>query len=92
MKTTIATTRLTASGHITLSNEIREKLGLVSGTQFVIFISGDSLILKKIVTPDENEIKEKLTVLRDARKFARESGLKKEDVQKNLRQIRAGKK
>ena len=49
--TTFATTKMSSKGQIVIPEEIRAKLQLEPGTQFVAVGEGDVVILKKISPP-----------------------------------------
>ncbi len=52
---TLATTRMSSKGQIVIPEEIRDRLGLQTGTQFVVVGDRDVVILKAISAPSMKE-------------------------------------
>ena len=48
---TLTTTRMSSKGQVVIPEEIRDRLGLQSGTQFIVVGDRDVVILKAISTP-----------------------------------------
>jgi AbrB family looped-hinge helix DNA binding protein len=82
----LSTTKLSSKGQVVIPEEIRESLGLKPGAQFVVMGSGDTVVLKMIVPPSPEDFKE---MLRKVHKEARQSGMKKRDVDAAVRKVRA---
>lgn len=80
-----ATTKLSSKGQVVIPEEIRNRLGLETGAQFVVVGDRDVVILKVIQTPDMGEFDE---LVGRARKAAKRAGLKKEDVNDAIRKAR----
>jgi len=80
-------TRLSSKGQVVIPGDIRTALGLETGTKFLVFGDGDTIILKKISRPSKKEI-EKLFA--DSSKQARKAGLKKSRVKADINKIRQG--
>ena len=85
----IATTKLTSKGQVVIPEDVRNRLKLKSGTQFVVFGSGDSVIFKTISPPSKDEL---MDLLKDARRQARQAGMKKSDIAKAIKEVRAEKR
>ena len=51
----LSTTRLSSKGQVVIPEDVREKLGLKPGDQFVVFGEGDVVILKTISRPTMKE-------------------------------------
>jgi len=51
----LSTTRLSSKGQVVIPEDVREKLGLKPGDQFVVFGEGDVVILKTISRPSMKE-------------------------------------
>jgi AbrB family looped-hinge helix DNA binding protein len=83
-----ATTKLSSKGQVVIPEEIRNRLGLKTGAQFVVLGEGDVVILKAIHPPSMEEFDE---IVSRARKAARRAGLKKGDVEKAIKDARAQK-
>jgi len=73
-----ATTKLSSKGQIVIPEEIRNRLGLKPGAQFVVVGDRDVVILKVIQTPDMSEFD---NIVSRARKAAKRAGKKQSDVQ-----------
>ena len=83
-----ATTKLSSKGQVVIPEEIRDRLGLEPGTQFVVLGDRDVVILKVIQTPDMAEFDD---LVGRARKAARRAGLNKRDVEDAIRAVRGRK-
>jgi AbrB family looped-hinge helix DNA binding protein len=80
-----ATTKLSSRGQVVIPEEIRNRLGLEPGVQFVVVGDRDIVILKVLQAPDIAEFDE----LADrARRAAKRAGLKKGDVKDAIRKAR----
>ena len=83
---TIATTKLSSKGQVVIPEEIRLRLGLKEGTQFVVVGDRDVVILKAISPPAMTEFDE---LLRTARGAAKKAGLRPADVKRAIAKARA---
>ena len=83
-----ATTKLSSRGQVVIPEEIRNRLGLEPGAQFVVVGEGDVVVLKALKPP---KIKDFQALLRKARKSAEDAELKPADVERAIREVR-GKK
>jgi len=84
----IATTKLSSRGQVVIPEEIRLRLGLETGAQFVVLGEGDVVILKAIQAPDMSQFD---SVVGQARKAARTAGMKRSDVAKAVERTRRAK-
>lgn len=84
----IATTKLSSRGQVVIPEEIRTRLGLEAGAQFIVVGEGDVVILKAIQPLDMSQFD---SILREARKAARTAGLRRSDVTAAVEQVRRGK-
>lgn len=66
---------MSSKGEVVIPKKIRNQLGLKEGTEFVVITVGDTIILKPFATPTMDEFDE---LIEDARRQAREAGLKAE--------------
>jgi AbrB family looped-hinge helix DNA binding protein len=83
-----ATTKLSSKGQVVIPEEIRTRLGLEPGAQFVVVGEGDTVILKALKAPSMSEFK----ALRDkVQASAAVAGLTPEDVARVIRELRAEK-
>lgn len=80
-----ATTTLSSKGQVVIPEEIRARLGLKTGAQFVVIGDRDVVILKVLETPTMNEFD---TLVGRARRAARQAGLRKSDVSKAVAKVR----
>jgi AbrB family looped-hinge helix DNA binding protein len=83
-----ATTKLSSKGQVVIPEEIRDRLGLKTGAQFVVLGDRDVVILKVIQTPDRAQFDD---LVGRARKAARSAGLKRKDVDRAIRRVRTRK-
>ena len=86
--TEAATTRLSSKGQVVIPEEIRDRLGLRPGAQFVVLGDRDVVILKVIQTPDLSNFGE---IVGRARKAAKRAGLRQMDVAKAITRVRGPK-
>ena len=76
---------MSSKGQVIIPKEIREHLGLHAGTKFVVITIGDTIILKPFDLPSMDEFDE---LIEEARRQAREAGLKPEDIKKTIKKVR----
>jgi AbrB family looped-hinge helix DNA binding protein len=81
----VATTKLSSKGQVVIPEEIRKRLGLEPGAQFVVVGDGDVVILKTIQAPQMTQFDD---LVRQARKAARAAGLKRADIAKAVSEVR----
>lgn len=81
-----ATTRLSSKGQVVIPEEIRERLGLKEGAQFVVVGERDVVILKCIAAPAKQEFD---ALVRRARLAARRGGMKPVDVRRAVTKVRS---
>ena len=77
----LATTKMSSKGQVVIPEEIRQRLGLKEGAQFVVVGERDIVILKSIAPPAMSEFDRLVTQARGA---ARKVGLKQADVRKAI--------
>jgi len=82
----VATTKMSSKGQIVIPEDIRKKLGLHPGSQFVVIGEDDTVILKMIAVPDMNQFDE---LIGRARAQAREAGLKRSDISSAIEKTRS---
>ncbi len=85
--TGLATTRLSSKGQVVIPQDVRDALGLETGTRFVVLFDGDIVILKRIDMPTRSEM---LALLAKVRRQARRSGMRPADVARAVRDVRRG--
>jgi AbrB family looped-hinge helix DNA binding protein len=81
-----ATTKLSSKGQVVIPEEIRKRLGLQPGAQFVVVGEGDVVVLKALKAPKLSDFK---TLLDEAQQSAEKAGLTPEDVKQAIREVRA---
>lgn len=81
----IATTKLSSKGQVVIPEEIRRRLGLEMGSQFVVIGDRDVVILKAIHPPEMGQFDE---LVGRARKAARRASLKRTDIKKAVSEVR----
>lgn len=81
----IATTKLSSRGQVVIPEEIRDRLGLETGAQFVVIGEGDVVILKAIQAPDMSQFE---SAVGAARKAAKKAGMRRSDVSTSVERAR----
>lgn len=82
----VATTKLSSKGQVVIPEDIRERMGLKEGDQFVVIGQGDVVILKTLNPPP---VKNFEGMISEARTAARNAGVKKADVKKAIKKARS---
>lgn len=80
-----ATTTLSSKGQVVIPEEIRERLGLKAGAQFVVLGDKDVVIFKVLQPPAKRDF---TALVQQARKAAKQSGLRRRDVTKAVATVR----
>ena len=81
----LATTKMSSKGQVVIPEEIRKRLGLNAGSQFVVVGEKDTIILKSISPPSMDEFD---ALIAQARKQAQKAGLKRSDISKTIKEVR----
>ena len=84
----LATTRMSSKGQIVIPESIRKRLDLKEGAQFLVVGDADVVILKVVTPPDMKEFD---TLIKQARKQAKDAGLKPADVTSAIAKARSRK-
>ncbi len=79
-------TNMSSKGQVVIPSEFRKSLGLTAGTPLAVFTDGSTLLLKPIEMPEVDDFE---NLLKDSRKAAKAAGLKKTDVSKAIKKVRA---
>ena len=74
---TVSTTRMSSKGQVVIPEEVRNRLGIASGAQFIVMGENDVVILKKI---SQHSMDEFDGIIQRARGQARAAGLKSSDI------------
>lgn len=81
----LATTRMSSKGQIVIPEEIRKRLGLKTGDQFVVVGEKDVVILKAISPPSMGDFNK---IIGEARRQAKKSGMKRSDIAAAIAKVR----
>lgn len=84
--TEISTTKLSSRGQVVIPEEIRKRLGLEPGTQFIVLAEDDTVILTTIRPPSMENFD---SLLSRARSAARRVGLRKTDITTAIERARS---
>jgi AbrB family looped-hinge helix DNA binding protein len=76
---------LSSRGQVVIPEEIRSRLELTAGAQFVVIAEGDAVIFKVLHPPSLGEFK---TLLSRAQKAARKAGMRKSDIREAIKKVR----
>lgn len=83
--TAAATTTLSSKGQVVIPEEIRLRLGLKAGVQFVVVADRDVVILKVLDPPALGEF---TSLVAKARQTAKRSGLRQADITNAITKVR----
>ena len=78
-------TSLSSKGQIVIPRSIRNDLKISAGDKFAIISDGENILLRPLKMPDIETFQELIAA---SRKFAQESGLRKEDVLQAVKKVR----
>jgi AbrB family looped-hinge helix DNA binding protein len=81
----IATTRMSSKGQVVIPEDIRKRLGLEAGSQFIVVAGKDAIILKTISPPSIDDFD---SLIQEARRQARKAGMKRSDIKKAVAEVR----
>lgn len=84
----LATTRMSSKGQVVIPEEIRNRLHLSAGSQFVVLGEGDAVIFKTLTAPSMKDFD---GLIQRARKQAKAAGIKPADISKAITTVRKGK-
>lgn len=85
---TLATTRMSSKGQVVIPDSIRKQLKLKEGMQFIVVGDADVVILKVVTPPDMGEFD---ALIIQARRQAKEAGLKQKDISSAIAKARGRK-
>jgi len=72
-----ATTTLSSKGQVVIPEEIRARLGLRPGAQFIVIGDKDVVIFKVLQPPAKRDF---TSLVRQARRAAKQSGMRRRDI------------
>lgn len=81
----VSTTRMSSKGQVVIPEDVRKRLQLTAGTQFIVLGEDDVVILKMVRPPSMGDFDR---LVRKARAQARAAGLKRSDVSAAISHIR----
>jgi len=84
----VATTKMSSKGQVVIPENIRKRLNLKVGSQFVVVGEKDVVILKNISPPAIDEFED---LISEARKKGRQAGIKKSDIKNAILKVRGRK-
>ena len=79
---------MSSRGQVVIPEEIRNKLGLKTGDRFLVIADNDVVILKSLISPSLGDFD---YLIREARKQARITGLKRSDIANAVAKVRRDK-
>jgi AbrB family looped-hinge helix DNA binding protein len=85
----LATAKMSTKGQIVIPENIRESLGLIPGTEFIVIKEGDHIILKLIKKPPKQQLKE---LLNKAHAKAEAMGITNKEIMKAIKDSRLARK
>lgn len=83
--TNISTTKMSSKGQVVIPEDIRKRLNLKAGAQFIVVGNKDVVILKNISPPELSDFDE---LIAEARKTAKAAGIKKTDIEDAISKAR----
>jgi len=84
----LTTTKMSSKGQIVIPEEVRTRMKLKTGAQFVVVGENDVVILKAISPPSMGEFD---TLIAEARRQAKSAGLKPSHVDATIAKVRSRK-
>jgi len=85
MMSEVVLTKMSSKGQIVIPKVLRELLDIMEGDVFAMFGEDDTIILKRVSMPSEEEFQE---LLRWGTEYAKRKGITRDDVQKAIDEIR----
>ena len=81
----VSTTKMSSKGQVVIPENIRKRLKLKAGAQFVVVGEKDVVILKSISPPSLDEFDD---LIAEARKKGKQAGIKKSDISGAVLKVR----
>ena len=82
---TVSTTRMSSKGQVVIPEDVRNRLGLNTGAQFIVMGENDVVILKTIAPPSMADFD---NIIMRARRQAKAAGMKPSDITKAVAKVR----
>ena len=80
---------LSTKGQLVLPNDLRKNLSLEPGDKIIAYWSNDSIVLKKLELPSDNDFEKEID---ETVKYAKENGIKEQDISNIIKAYRSEKK
>lgn len=87
--TEVETTRISSKGQVVIPQAVREHTNLREGDTLAVYGEGDTIVMKRVATPTPRELRE---LLAWGEKFARRRAIRRRDVLRAIREVRAGRR
>ena len=85
-------TRITSKGHVVIPQDIRDKAGIEEGERFFVYVSDDSIVLKRTKHLEASiDIKKFNEVFGNMWRTAKQRGITSHDVESEIAAVRAKK-
>ena len=84
----VSTTKMSSKGQVVIPENIRKRLNLKVGSQFIVVGDKDVVILKNISPPSIDEFGD---LIAEARKKGKQAGIKKSDIKNAILSVRGQK-
>jgi AbrB family looped-hinge helix DNA binding protein len=84
----VATTKMSSKGQVVIPEEIRKRLGLKAGSQFVVVGEKDMVILKAVSAPSMEDFDD---LISEARGQASLAGMRRADISVVIAKVRGRK-
>lgn len=80
---------VSSKGQVVIPAEIRKQLNITEGTRLASYAYGDTIVMKVVRLPSEEEFEQALS---DAQNWAKEAGLTETDVSNAISSVRKKKR
>lgn len=80
---------LSTKGQLVLPNDLRKNLSLEPGDKIIAYWSNDSIVLKKLELPSDNDFEKEID---ETVKYAKENGIKEQDISNIIKAYRSEKR
>ena len=81
----IATTKMSSKGQVVIPEEMRKRLHLEPGHQFVVLAENDTIILKTLMPPSQEEFS---VMLKKTHQAVKKAGITPQDLDKEIKKSR----
>jgi AbrB family looped-hinge helix DNA binding protein len=85
----VVLTKMSTKGQVVIPKAMREELDMADGDVFAVFGKADTIVLRRVSVPTEEEFEE---LMRWGRDFAERKGITRDDVQKAIDEVREERK